>query len=251
MQATDRSRCKHIDKANENESVSRITRTYIKPAGKVVQQSSIIRASWVGQVCTNNSHSCRETAGRLKMQGRKAKDQTSGMELSTCSLCTAITVSDITNYKSKLKTNFKKISFSVLTCIVVFLLIPYYLFFKVQNCACKSRAHEPYPPPLGVIYHPYTKTRYDQRLCQIWSSYLHPLQQHKRHAKWIKYVKSHTKRLAIGKRPKGHSRSSLLDRSYITYYQWPFPHIINYLPKFKEVLWLWLRPLEELFCQNL
>ena len=70
-----------------------------------------------------------------------------------------------------------------------------------QQLCMQNRSHDTYPAHFEVICHPYNRTCYGQRLCQIWISYLHPLWQYKRQCQLLKKQKSHMKRLAIGKWP--------------------------------------------------
>jgi len=51
-------------------------------------------------------------------------------------------------------------------------------YFKFHNHVCKIGSCEPYHAPFGATCHPCARTCYGQCLCQIWSSYIHPLQQH-------------------------------------------------------------------------
>jgi len=95
-------------------------------------------------------------------------------------------------------------------------------FFKVQKCVCKMGHVSPTPPPLRVTCYPYTWTCYNQCLCQIWSSFLtSPVTATWKAMPNVQNTKNCTwKGLQQANDLQGHSMSSLLDRSYITSYQW-------------------------------
>jgi len=95
-------------------------------------------------------------------------------------------------------------------------------FFKVHNCTCKNGSRETYPAFLGLIV---IHTLELVKICVYAkfevSIHLHTLWQHERQCQMYKIGKFAHEKFAIEKRPSKTLKVMLLDRSHITYYQWP------------------------------